>query len=263
MPGIEGEAVVLRAVDFGESDLIAHLLMPEVGRLTVIAKHARKSQKRFPGSLDLFNRLRVRVSRKRATGLGFLEQATLISAFLPLRGDPARYALASYLVELLDRVAPEDGTQADTRRIFDFAVAALETLVQVPVDLRMRLFLELRALDAIGLRPGLVRCVRCGREPGSGEMGFHVAEGGLVCGAHGADGRTGVLPVHLGTLRALEQSLAAEIHQLGRIQLSGEALVEAQDILFRFHRFHLGFELKSERFLAESLTGERLTAEAP
>jgi len=72
-----------------------------------------------------------------------------------------------------------------------------------------------------------------------------------------------VLPVHLGTLRALEQSLAAEIHQLGRIQLSGEALVEAQDILFRFHRFHLGFELKSERFLGESLAGECLTAEAP
>jgi len=111
MAGIEGEAIVLRVVDYGESDLIAHLLMPEVGRLTVIAKYARKSQRRFPGSLDLFNHLRVWVSRRRPQGLGFLEQAVLVAPFLPLRADSARYALASYLVEWMDRVAPEDGAR--------------------------------------------------------------------------------------------------------------------------------------------------------
>ena len=59
MASLEGEAIVLRAVEYGESDVIAHLLMPEQGRLTVIAKHARKSRRRFPGSLDLFNHLSV------------------------------------------------------------------------------------------------------------------------------------------------------------------------------------------------------------
>ena len=69
MVGIEDEAIVLRAVDFGESDLIAHLLVPEIGRLTVIAKHARKSRKRFPGSLDIFNHIRVRVSASNSNRL--------------------------------------------------------------------------------------------------------------------------------------------------------------------------------------------------
>ncbi len=253
MGGIEGEAIVLRAVDFGESDLIAHLLLPQVGRLTVIAKHARKSRKRFPGSLDLFNHIRVRVSRKRPTGLGFLEHAALIDPFLHLRQDPARYALASYLLELMDRMAPEDGAHSDMLRLFDFALSALKGLAHGHPDGRMKLFFELRAFEALGLRPGLENCVRCGRKPGPGQVGFHVADGGVICGAHGSEGLSGVLPVHLGTLRVLEMSLASEIDQLHRLGLSGEALAEAREILFRFHRFHLGFELKSERFLEESL----------
>ena len=263
MAVIEGEAIVLRAVDYGESDLIAHLLLPDVGRITVIAKHARKSQKRFPGSLDLFNHLQVQISRKRPSGLGFLERAALIGAFLPLRRDAARYALASYLVELMGRMAPEDGLRTDTRRLFAFALSALSALAEEYPDQRMRLFLELRAFEALGLCPGLKRCVRCGAEPDAAQVGFHVADGGMICGAHGAEGRAGILPVHLGTLRALDKSLESEIDQLGRLRLSGQALDEAQEILFRFHRFHLGFELKSERFLEESLAAGGLTAAAP
>ncbi|GAG51712.1 unnamed protein product, partial [marine sediment metagenome] len=59
MAAIHTEALILRSVDFGESDRIVHLLVPEAGRLTAIAKGARRSFKRFPGTLDLFNHLRV------------------------------------------------------------------------------------------------------------------------------------------------------------------------------------------------------------
>jgi len=113
------------------------------------------------------------------------------------------------------------------------------------------------------LRPGLRQCVRCGDEPGAALVSFHVADGGLICGAHGEDGREAMLQVHLGTLRALEKSLGCEIDQLPRLRLDAEALAEAEEILFRFHRFHVGFELKSERFLGQSLAGARLTAASP
>ena len=59
------QALVLRSVDFSEADRILHLLVPEVGRITVMAKHARKSVKRFGGTLDLFNHLQVEIARKR------------------------------------------------------------------------------------------------------------------------------------------------------------------------------------------------------
>jgi DNA repair protein RecO (recombination protein O) len=157
------EALVLRAVDFGESDRIVHLLVPDAGRLTAIAKGARRSVRRFPGTLDLFNHLRVQVERRRSSGLARLEQATLIEPFTPLRRSPARFALGCYLLELLDRLAPEGAARADGRRLFSFALAALRT-VATPrrIDSRLRTLLELRALDALGLRPELNRCVRSG-----------------------------------------------------------------------------------------------------
>jgi hypothetical protein len=80
-----------------------------------------------------------------------------------------------------------------------------------------------------------------------------------MCGAHGLEMRSGLLPVHLGTLRVLRQALVYDVKHLPRLGLAGEALAEARQILFRFQRFHTGFELKSERFLQESLGDGRLT----
>ena len=259
MASLEGEAIVLRAVEYGEADVIAHLLTPDKGRQTVIAKHARKSRRRFPGSLDLFNHLFVRISKKRRSSLGFLEQAVLRAPFLPLRQCVGRYALASYLVELLDRMAPEEGAGPEMAQIFEFALSALQAIGEVEPDDRLRSFMELRAFSALGLQPELERCVRCGETPGGTRLGFSVPDGGILCAAHSLEAGSGVLPVHLGTLRVLRQALVYDVERLPRLGLSGQALAEARQILFRFQRFHVGFELKSEPFLEASLNGGRLT----
>jgi DNA repair protein RecO (recombination protein O) len=249
------EALVLRSVDFGESDLIVHLLVPDSGRLTAIAKGARRSARRFPGTLDLFNHLRVQVAPRRTAGMARLEQATLIEAFTPLRREPSRFALACYLLELLDRLAPEGGARADVRRLFRFALAALHTVTTLRrVDSRLRILLELRALDALGLCPELRNCVRCGTPlaANAGEVAFSVADGGAVCAGCTRDGESFV-KVHLGTLRALEQGLRFDLERLDRLVLSRQTLEESRRILERFQRFHTGVELRSERFLDEVL----------
>lgn len=248
------EALVLRALDYGESDRIVHLLTPGRGRLAAIAKGAKRSKKRFPGTLDVFNHLEVQIAARRSSGLARLEHSKLVDWYPGLRRRPARFALASTLVELLDRLAPEAAGGPEPARLFRFARDSLAALSEAEPDARLRVFLELRALDALGLRPELSRCVRCGRRLGEGEgpTTFHVAEGGPLCGACGLRGEAG-LPVHLGTLRALDRGLALELDQLPRLGLSPAALREALALLQRFQRFHLGLELRSERFLDETL----------
>lgn len=253
MSRFASEALLLRVVDFGESDRIVHLLTPGEGRLTVIAKGARRSVKRFPGTLDLFNHLRVSVDRRhKGRAMALLQQAILISPFLGLRALPTRYALASYLLEVMDRMAPEGGAGPDTRRLFSFALSSLTALERMVPDIGIRLLFELRALDALGLRPELRRCVRCGGEPRD-HAGFHVADGGVVCRDCAAGLEDVLLPVHLGTLRLLQQGLEYDLDRLGRLVLGRQAVAEARRLLFRFQRFHVGLELRSERFLEESL----------
>lgn len=248
------EAFVLRSVDFGESDRILHLLLPDAGRLTAIAKGARRSKKRFSGTLDLFQHLRVLIDQRKRGAMARLDGATLIRNFGPIRTDPSRFALGCFLLELLDRLAPEGGARADTRRLFRFALDSFALVADRPVDGGLRLLLELRALDALGLRPELARCVRCAGDAlaGGGTAFFHVADGGAVCRKCVREGE-GLLQLQPGTLRALERSLHFELEHLHRLSLGTEALAEARLVLGRFERFHVGVELRSRRFLEERL----------
>ena len=104
---LQCEAILLRSVDFGESDRVVHLLTSGSGRLTAIAKGARRSHRRFPGTLDVFNHLAIDGRSTPRASMAFLERARLLNPFLGVRSDPARYALASFLVEMLDRLSPE------------------------------------------------------------------------------------------------------------------------------------------------------------
>lgn len=261
MAAVHTQALVLRAVDFGESDRIVHLLTPRTGRIAAIAKGARRSRRRFPGTLDFFNRLRVQLERRPRSAMARLEHAALEGVYPSLRTEPPRFALGCYLLELLDRLAPGGGAAADLRRLFDFAVGAFAALERTPPDLRLRTLLELRALDALGLRPELRRCVRCGEPAAGPEVGFHVPDGGPLCDPCRRPGEP-LLPVALGTLRALERGLHLELAALDRLMLDRRSLGEARLLVGRFQRFHVGLELRSERFL-DGIMGAAAPAPAP
>ncbi len=261
------EAILLRSVDFGESDRIVHLLTSDGGRLTAIAKAARRSHRRFPGTLDLFNHLAIEGRIKPRAAMAFLERARLLDPFLGLRRKPARYALASFLVEMLDRLSPENLIGAEADRLFGFARESLLLLADAEPSTTLRLLLELRGLDALGLRPELGRCVRCGRVAGDEiapdhRVHFHIADGGIVCTAC-ALRLDGLVPVELGTLRSLAAGLACPASELGAIALPPQALAQAARLLFRFQRFHVGVELRSERFLDEALPLEAVSRRQP
>jgi DNA repair protein RecO (recombination protein O) len=246
---IRTEALILRSVDFGESDRILHLLVPEIGRLPAIAKGARRSVRRFSGTLDLFSHVVIQLDVRRPNSLARLDQASLIDPFISMRSESARFALGCYLLELFDRLAPERGVRSDMQRLFAFALRALRMVAERAPDLRLRTLVELRALDALGLRPEFSRCVRCGSTPaGGGPIGFHVGEGGVICDPCGAQ-LDGIARVHRGTLRALEQGLRLDFERLDRLAMSGPLLAEAHRLLSRFQCFHLGVELRSGSYL--------------
>lgn len=254
---IRSEAILLRSVDFGESDRIVHLLCPRTGRLTAIAKGARRSVKRFAGALDLCNLLRVQVEQRRSQSMARLDQAVLVHPYLGLREQPARFALACYLLEMVDRMAPEGGAPADLERIYAFTRSALRLVETAQPDAQLWTLLELRALAALGLRPELRRCVGCRGALSAGDaVEFRIADGGVSC-ATCSLGKEGTMRVQLGTLRSLDRALELPLDGLGRLVLGGEALAEAQQLVARFQRFHVGIELRSERVLAGLLRGSR------
>jgi len=253
MERLQTEALVLRIVDFGESDCIVHMLTAYSGRITGIAKGAKRSLRRFPGTLDFFHVLAIQVAIPRAMGMARLESARILESFEPLRSDPRRFAFGCYFLELLDLLASEGMTSQDAGLLFQFAREVFRFVADRPPDLRIVTLLQLQGLRALGLRPMFKHCVRCERPVEVPVVHFHVGEGGIVCDTCL---RTEDVPlrVHLGTVRALERGLDLPLVQLNRLTLTPSALEEAREVVERFEHFHLGLELHSEPLLFELLT---------
>ena len=63
MPARQTPAIVLTVKDFGEADRLVTFLTPERGVLTGMAKHAKKSRKRFANVLEPLNRVEFFLSQ--------------------------------------------------------------------------------------------------------------------------------------------------------------------------------------------------------
>ena len=56
------DALVLRAIAYGEADAVVHLLVRGRGRISAFARGARSSRKRFGGALEPFQRVEALVA---------------------------------------------------------------------------------------------------------------------------------------------------------------------------------------------------------
>ncbi len=103
---------MIRRHEYGDADLIVTLFTLDRGKLPVIAKAAKKSVKRFAGTLELFTVMDVacRIG-KRGKGLCILEEATLKHPFPNIRHDVLKTAYASYWAELIHEWMEENQKQ--------------------------------------------------------------------------------------------------------------------------------------------------------
>lgn len=130
-------AIVLRARPYRDSDLMAQLLTPSLGKISVIGRHARGSKKRFPSSLDLFDRGIARIGRERSRGLS-IKEFTPSHSLIKLRGDLDKLTLASLLCESFDLVIQEHSGESrrELFEVLDLALNAIEEAGEVRTSLR-------------------------------------------------------------------------------------------------------------------------------
>ncbi|MBS2023874.1 MAG: DNA repair protein RecO, partial [Deltaproteobacteria bacterium] len=170
------EALVLRTVPYGESDLVVHLLVRERGRLSAFARAGQKS-KRFAGALEPFSLIETLLAERPGADLVTLREATLREGFGGLREDLHRIAHAGFAVELAHELS-RAGQPAEA--VFDGLRDFLSVLsTGAATSARVRA-LELALLLGSGLAPELDSCARCGAEVPAGRAFFDAASGGLL-----------------------------------------------------------------------------------
>jgi DNA repair protein RecO (recombination protein O) len=178
----QATALVLRAVDFGESDRVVTLLTRELGLVSAMARAARKSKRRFAGALEGFAVISVELAIGRGA-LSRLETARVTRVFPKLLTNLAALDAAGALLRLARELLPERAPEPD---VYDCLVEALELLDLGAAPRPLQLCCEARMLSLTGFAPMLTACVSCGREPKPDQAALlSAARGGIVCRACG------------------------------------------------------------------------------
>jgi len=177
MPTYSDEGIVLRRIDYGETDRILTVLTLEHGKIGVIARGVRRSQSRLASRTDLFTRSRMQLARGRGE-LDVLTQAESVAA-TPLRSDARRAAYASLCAELSDRVLESHHAEPE---IYALVAAALEACADPGRDPRAAVvWFARRMVDRLGYAPQLCDCASCERRLPEATAWFSAPGGGLLC----------------------------------------------------------------------------------
>lgn len=264
MPHYNATAIVLRRLHFGETDNILTLYSRERGRISAIAKGARKPISRLSGATEALTCVRFGL----ATGnsMEIVTQAEVKESFPLLRHDLQRLAHGMYFAELVSySVADEEPNPY----LFDLLMSGLFLLQRInPPEIGARWF-ELHILEELGYAPQLGECIYC-QAPLSGDSlsGFALshAQGGALCPLHAHpdtyDDHSALSWESLGFLQALA---AIPMEQVSSVPGVPAPLPKAQDqarlALRRYIRYRLERDLKSLDFL-DSLRFAGTTSEA-
>ena len=199
MDPIKTDAIVLRVVEFSETSCIVTLFTRTLGKITTIAKGARRKKSPFEAALDLIAICRIVFLHKSSQSLDILTEAKLQRRFRSSAKDLDRFYAGLYLIELLNLMTDDADPHED---LFDEAVSAI-SLIDVadlvdggdsesgdlgsPDNVRVStkhalINFEIRLLDLLGHLPMLTNCVDCGRPKTTiSRVQFGLNRGGIIC----------------------------------------------------------------------------------
>lgn len=173
-------AIVLRVYPWSETSLVANIYTREFGKLSVLAKGARRRKSPFEAALDLLSICRVVFIAKSADALDILTEAKLQRRFRAGSWDLLRLYCGYYTAELLDRCTDKGERQPELFDLTEATLTALEADALEPRAVMLRF--ELQLLRILGSLPNLRQCVQCGREVEDSQwMIFSALAGGILC----------------------------------------------------------------------------------
>jgi DNA repair protein RecO (recombination protein O) len=230
---IRTEGIILRRRDFGESDRLLVIFSRKLGRISAIAKGARKPSSKIAGHLELFMRCSFLISRGR--NLHLITQAETLESYDHLRKDLSGIGVGSYVVELVDAVTYEEGSNL---KLYDLLVATLQALDSRLDPAVILHYFELHLLDLSGFRPELFICVECGKQIVEEDQYLSGQLGGVVCPSclqrvSGAD----IKPVSARILKYLRHFQRSTMEELVSLKIP-DGLKKGVEEVIRYYLDH-------------------------
>jgi DNA repair protein RecO len=190
--------IILRTRPLTETSLIVQWVTAEAGRISTVAKGARRPKSAFVGKLDLYYEAEFLFQRARKSSLHTLREVNLQATRPSLRTDFVALEQAARAGRRIERTTEED---APVPEVFALFKGFLDELAKPPLEGSLLLAFEIKLLQELGFAPAL-------------------------------DGSA--LPV--GSRKALDQMQAVDWPAVRRIKLSASQIFEIESFLDRCFR---------------------------
>jgi DNA repair protein RecO (recombination protein O) len=238
------QGIVLRSTDYGEGNKIISLLTAELGKVSVMARGAKKSKSRHAAVTQVFT-LADFVFFKQKGHMGTLNHADIIEGHHALREDLSKSAYSAYLVEMTDRML---GDEEGSAYIFGQLKAGLSA-IEDNKDMQIVIHLyEMKMFELAGYLPVTSSCVSCGAE--ADLVSFSPSMGGVLCIRCKHKDPVSI-PVSEGTLKLLKLFPVMDMNRLGAVQVKTETKEQLKASMKAYMDTHIGINWKSRGFIEQ------------
>lgn len=238
------EGLVLRYADYKEADRMVVLLTPELGKLTVSARGARRPKSRLLAGAQLFCHANYQLFKLNEAYT--MSQVDLKESFFNIRNDINKFAYATYIINLTEEaVLPEE----KSHKIYNLVIDALTFLAYSEINAQdVAHAFEVKLIDILGYRPLLNSCSLCGSICDNYKIGFSVADGGLVCG-NCQPNCFKIHLIHMSTVKTLNHMLQMEMRRINVLKVSDLIRSELETILPAYLEFILDKSIKARKLI--------------
>jgi len=243
------EAIVLKGLKFGDTSKIVTLYTKDYGKIKVIAKGIRKPKSRLAGTLETFFHIHIVFYKKTTTEIYLLSQSEIMHPFQKITKDLNRYALASGVLELLDKLITGEEPNLEIFELTLNTLSFMEACAPKSVE-KSFLFFVLRLADILGYKPKFDRCISCGKTIPGKLILFSPEKGGIVC-ARCAREDQAYLRLTKDSPKLAFKLQSIKLDKLNSYNIPKEHLREISNVVLNLLDYHTGKGrgLKSLEFL--------------
>jgi DNA repair protein RecO (recombination protein O) len=176
----KSDAIVLRSVEWSETSLVVTLWTRGFGKVSAIAKGARRLKSPFESALDLLSISSVVFLMKSGDALDLLTEAKLQRRFKSSQSGLLPLYCGYYAADLIQSLTEHHQPIPGLMELLEQTLADLDA-EQSPASVTLRL--ELHTMQLLGVLPSLDFCIGCGEalDTSRTSVPYSVTGGGVVC----------------------------------------------------------------------------------
>lgn len=221
MPNVKMKGIILSENNMGDFDKMLTILTPGVGKISCVAKGARRSKSALLAGTQLF--CFGEYLMYKGTTTYHINSCDIIEMFYNLRCDLDKLGYAIKINKIVQEVTTEN---ENCFLILQLYLNSLYTIAQTDLDLEFILnIFKLRLMSIIGFEPRIEKCVKCNKKEEEELKYFSIQDKGFKCTTCARTDKS-VIQISIGTLKAIKYTILVPAKKLYSFTLKDEALRE-------------------------------------